>query len=160
MILKIFKDVIESANSLTETDIQICSYLLHATAKLTYHNRKNQEYLIKKKGYEYIKGVIATSQDLMLLQGAICTFSNLCETSRTFWNLLITLDDGKLVLWVAGNLPIIAQRIKIAMSNIKKYLTVKTRKTSTFKHALKDLELSTIGIWKLSMGAGSNLKFT
>jgi hypothetical protein len=81
MILKIFKDVIESAQSLTETDIQICSYLLHSTAKLTYHNRKNQEYLIKKKGYEYIKGVIATSQDLMLLQGAICTFSNLCETS-------------------------------------------------------------------------------
>jgi hypothetical protein len=58
------------------------------------------------------------------------------------------------VLWVAGNLPILGQRIKVAMSNVKKYLTVKTRKTATFKHALRDLELSAIAIWKLSLGAG------
>jgi hypothetical protein len=82
MILKIFKDVVESAASLTEIDIQICAHLLHTTAKLTYHNKKNQDYMIKKKGYEYIKGVIATSQDLNLLQGAICTFANLSETSN------------------------------------------------------------------------------
>mmetsp|Transcript_19659 Transcript_19659/g.16801 ORF Transcript_19659/g.16801 Transcript_19659/m.16801 type:complete len:197 (-) Transcript_19659:993-1583(-) len=142
MILKIFKDVVENSASLTEVDIQICSHLLHTTAKLTYHNRKNQDYMIKKKGYEYIKGVIATSQDLILLQGAICTFCNLGDT-----------NDGKLVLWCSGHLPILTQRMKIAMSNIKKHLNPKTRKASSFKHALRDMELSLIAVWKFSAGA-------
>jgi len=83
MILKIFKDIVEISPTLTETDIKICSYLLHTTAKLSFHNKKNQDYLIKKKGYDYIKGVIATSQDLSLLKGAIATFANLCETSNS-----------------------------------------------------------------------------
>jgi len=87
MILKIFKDIVEISPTLTETDIKICSYLLHSTAKLTYHNKKNQDYMIKKKGYEYIKGVIATSQDLSLLKGSISTFANLCETSKYLYTI-------------------------------------------------------------------------
>jgi len=141
MILKIFKDVVESVQNLTEIDVQICSYLLHTIAKLTFHNKKNQDYLIKKKGHEYIKGVIATSQDLLLLQGAISSFSNLSET-----------NDGSLVLWCSGCVPFLIQRTKVSLANIRKYLDVSKRKTATFKHALRDLELCLVAIWKLSAG--------
>ncbi len=37
---------------------------------------------MKKKGYEYLKGVIITSTDMALLQGAVCTFANLCDTGK------------------------------------------------------------------------------
>lgn len=141
MLLKIFKDVVESVSTLTDTEVQICSYLLHTIAKLTFHNKKNQDYLIKKKGYEYVKGVIATSQDLLLLQGAICSFANLAET-----------NDGSLVLWCSGSLPFIIQRTKVSLANIRKYLDVTKRKAATFKHALRDLELCLVALWKLSSG--------
>jgi hypothetical protein len=141
MLLKIFKDVLQTSQALSDVDVQICCYILHTTAKLTYQNKKNQEYLIKKKGYEYIKGVIATSQDLLLLQGAICTFANLSENA-----------DARLMLWCGGNLPILVQRVKVAMINVRKNLDPSKRKSNSFKQALKDLELSLLGIWKLSIG--------
>ncbi len=145
MLLKIFKDVVESVPNLTDTEVQICSYLLHTIAKLTFHNKKNQDYLIKKKGYEYVKGVIATSQDILLLQGAICSFANLAET-----------NDGSLVLWCSGSLPFIIQRTKVSLANIRKYLDVTKRKAATFKHALRDLELCLVALWKLSSGTGTD----
>ena len=38
MLLKIFKDILQSSTALGEIDIQICCYLLHTIAKLTYQN--------------------------------------------------------------------------------------------------------------------------
>jgi len=58
-------------------------------------------------------------------------------------------------MWCSGILPFLNQRIKVALHNIKKYLDINKRKTSTFKHALKDLELCFIALWKLSGGAGN-----
>jgi len=59
-------------------------------------------------------------------------------------------------MWCSGIIPFINQRIKVALHNIRKYLDVSKRKSSTFKHALQDLELCFIALWKLSGGSGNN----
>jgi hypothetical protein len=40
VLLRIFKDILQSPGELSELEIQICCYILHATAKLTFQNRK------------------------------------------------------------------------------------------------------------------------
>ena len=58
------------------------------------------------------------------------------------------------MLWCGGNLPILIQRVKMALINVKKNVDPSKRKVSTFKQGLKDLELTLLGICKLCVGTG------
>ena len=40
VLLKIFKDILQSPGELSDLEIQICCHILHSLAKLTYENRK------------------------------------------------------------------------------------------------------------------------
>ena len=59
-------------------------------ARLCNKNRKNAEYLVKKKTYELVKGLIISSAGI-LFQQTVVLASHFCYS-----------QDSKLLLWCSG----------------------------------------------------------
>ncbi len=91
LFIRIFNDITTKSEKIQEIDIDICSCVINFLAKATFKNKKNQDYFLKKKGHEIMKGMIATAQDIHLYNGACALLSNCCIST-----------DSRLLLWCAG----------------------------------------------------------
>jgi hypothetical protein len=83
--------------------------VIHFLAKITYKNKKNQDYILQKKGHELIKGVLISAQDMTLFCGSSAVLCNCCFST-----------DSRLLLWVGGVLAFMKKRIINCCNNLKK----------------------------------------
>ena len=88
--------------------MDISRSVTHLLAKLTFKNRKNADYMIQKKSYELIKGILLSAQDQSLFSACCFVLANICYN-----------NDTRLLLWVAGVLNYVKKTFNQLIQNYK-----------------------------------------